>query len=602
MKIKKFRKKNLHLILIFIFTFFFSSENLFSQQSYPEHTLNPKLPDWYLVAGGNALCKPARTSYGFVCLTEGKIVSAITWDGKLLWQKSFSFTVKPFISTGLSDIIFLVTGKDAKTITYLSPSGSVILEAKCPFEITSNPVQGKDGRIFVYGSSSAACFGLNGICKWNIEFESSLDPLLSPAELNDGSYLFFLTKTSEGKTVAARVNAFGKLIENITFASRIIKTAECRDGVLLLFTDSSAGFCKAENDTVISKWVFAEKNISALGANKEGTIDLQSVYVKQNETLYFVNSENGKTQYTLEVKGFKESSSIRIEQCEEGLMLTDGKKAAVISSQKKILYTADFSAIDNYIHILPPYSGHIVFLTKDWSVKAWHLLQNVKSKSKQKTVYELSSYLETAKKGRRKNFNVELKSSSLTGALADKKTINRMYSDFEKGNYGEREAGYLTILKTEAASFEEDLLTHTKDFRAEESWYKSHSDYAENIFTLCSKSGTALFSKNIALLIKNTTDSSFYRIFVQAAANTGYDENYAMIKAINSSLKKFSPDDDAVFFAVCDAVASICRYMGKDCYTAYGEGIISTLLYSGYSEKIHEYAVSTLTKINSYKL
>jgi hypothetical protein len=170
-----------------IFTFavlIFSRGNLFSQS---EINLNLLKPDKVAVLGGNVLSKPIETSYGYAVISEGKLISAFNHDGTILWQRSFSSKLNPYISTGLSDMIYVVSKNN--NINLLNPGGMILWTSKCGFDIIENPLPGKDGRVFLRGKENIACYGLNGICRWNINIEKQ-DTSIPLTELNDGSFLY----------------------------------------------------------------------------------------------------------------------------------------------------------------------------------------------------------------------------------------------------------------------------------------------------------------------------------------------------------------------------------------------------------------------------
>src|SRR5574344_2619656 len=102
-------------------------------------------PNWIAVLGGNVLCEPVRTSYGFAVVGEGKMVSAFTPSGTVLWQRSFAKAIKPYLTVGLSDMLYVVSG--TSVLTMLNPSGAVIWSTDVGFSVQNEPLAGRDGRI-----------------------------------------------------------------------------------------------------------------------------------------------------------------------------------------------------------------------------------------------------------------------------------------------------------------------------------------------------------------------------------------------------------------------------------------------------------------------
>lgn len=569
------------------------------ETSVPVHNLSTILPDWYIVTGGNPLCAPVRTGYGFASLSEGKLLTAFSTDGKILWQRSYSFHVKPYLSSGLSDMLFLVTGKNGKTLTFLNPTGGIICSIDNPFEITSAPVQGKDGRIFVYGSDKAACYGLNGICKWIYEFDYPLDQMLKPVELNDGSQLFFLTRTIDGKTTGKRLSPFGQIFEDITFAARVKSYSQCRNGIILEFTDGSAGYCSVEKNTLESKWIFEQKNnIAAVCGNMNS--ENPCVFTKDNSRINFISEKDGSIKSSVKLEGYSFSSTssadrINISEAGDGIFVNTMKKGTFIS-EGKIVYECEYEKNKDSLYLIPPSDGNIIFMSNDWSIKGWKVKQRIGLKKKKNQSAQSASYFDIEQKVRKRQVG-ELSSSWTTGAAADDAFLSQMNKAYSKGMYGEKEYNYHSLLKTELTAIENEYKEEAKNHVTEVSYFKSHASYTEQIIILSSLTGTSLFQKNISFMIRQIKDPALFRILITAAKNISFDENYSMLKAIYSSLSNFSPDEEGIYLEVCDAVLNICRYMGQESYEIYGKGILETLRYSGYSTKIQKQAARTLAKL-----
>lgn len=597
-------QRHLHIPVSAIICFLFIKPSFIHAQQniFPVHNLSAIQPDWYIVTGGNPLCEPVKTSYGSAVLTEGKIITSLTPEGNIKWQRSYSFYVKPYLSAGLSDILFLVTGKDGKTLTLLNPTGGIIRHIENTFEITSAPVHGKDGRIFVYGTDKAACYGLNGICKWIYQFDSELDPDLKPIELNDGSQLFFLSRTIDGKSTGIRLSAFGQVFENITFSAQIKNYSQCKNGIMLQFTDGSAGYAKVEKNTLESKWIFESKNnINSICGNTIS--ENPCVFTSDNSRLNFIREKDGSIISSIKLEGYSQEQ-MQITECADGTFVSNSKKGTFISnitSNERIVYEYTFDKTKNYIYIIPPEDGNIIFLSKDWSIKGWKLKQTIGNRKNKTMPAKASSYFDIEQKIRKRQI-AELSSSWATGAAADDKLLSQMTKAYTQGFYGEKEYDYHSLLKAELTAIEDEYTHETKNHVSEVTYFKSHASYTEKIITLSSLTGTALFQKNISFLLRQTKDSSLYRILLNAAKNISFDENYSILNAIYVSLRNFSPDDEGVYLCVCDAVLSICQFMGQDAFNSYGREILESLRYSAYTSRIQQYAEETLSKIVMLKI
>ena len=106
---------------------------------------------WLSVKSGKSLCRPVRTSYGWLDLTEGKMASAFTESGAVLWQQGL-----PAQAAGLACADqdgFAAVLLKGRRLCLLNPSGLVLWQKALDFEPKANPLFGRDGRFFVFGKS-----------------------------------------------------------------------------------------------------------------------------------------------------------------------------------------------------------------------------------------------------------------------------------------------------------------------------------------------------------------------------------------------------------------------------------------------------------------
>ena len=154
---------------------------------------------WSTVLSGSTICPPALTSYGICLASDAKNLIAISSNGNILWEKSFSRSKNVTICSLPSDFI-LFFDNDKNLMKLINPSGSLVWEIQSPFKVTDtqkNVFSGRDGRFIIKNEAQIYCYGINGICRWSID---SLELKKLPAqELPDGSIIFF-TKEKDSKT------------------------------------------------------------------------------------------------------------------------------------------------------------------------------------------------------------------------------------------------------------------------------------------------------------------------------------------------------------------------------------------------------------------
>ena len=82
----------------------------------------------------------------------------------------------------------------------------------------------------------------------------------------------------------------------------------------------------------------------------------------------------------------------------------------------------------------------------------------------------------------------------------------------------------------------------------------------------------------------------------------GYDPDGKLLEAIERNAVKAGNKDSAYLNTICDAVYSICRFMGRPAWNKKGKQILKSFMGAGYSFNTRTYARDTLKKIISLEL
>ena len=108
-----YKKSYILRSFIIIFLFLFTKNNLFSSTENENLSKNKislsDFPSWYTVLGGQAVAKPVKTSYGFAVVSDGRILSACSEKGDILWQKGLKQKSSPYFISGYSDTLYVVS-------------------------------------------------------------------------------------------------------------------------------------------------------------------------------------------------------------------------------------------------------------------------------------------------------------------------------------------------------------------------------------------------------------------------------------------------------------------------------------------------------------
>jgi len=562
-----------------------------------DYDLAQTQPSWVAVLGGSALCCPVPTSYGFAVVGEGKMVSAFTNSGTVIWQRSFAKPLKPYISVGLSDMLYVISG--STTLAMLNPGGTVIWTVDTGFSVQSPPVAGRDGRVFVKGDNCFACYGLNGIRRWKIDTDSQ-DDKLPPVELDDGSLLVFLTRTENGKSIATRVSPFGNVLEQIVFAGRVKEAVSCSGGVLLVFKDGSTGFCSVKENVLVSNWVLLSGTGEISSATKAGASpfphDTAVVISGSPAHVLFIATSTGKITSSIPLNSLDTSSVMLSCFSSDGFIAADKRNAFCVKSDGTVVWQASFNARKKWNYLFSCKGGYISFCESNWVIESFRMKQSVESGEmfpyEKKRVQPYSSFYN----------DTDAVSSELTGRALSNDECVEIKNAYIRGDFGQKEADWLPVLEDELDSLCETWNSGRISRTAEKSYYDDNPAYVDMLLTIAGLSGTALFQQNVTSLLNTVTDPSLLQMLVDTAGRLSFDSDEQMLFSLENAIRHISPKNEPLLTSICDAVYAICKYMGRPAFLESGKSILSSLMYPQYDAKVRDNARATLERISALKL
>ncbi|MBP5157567.1 MAG: hypothetical protein ILP18_06830, partial [Treponema sp.] len=176
--------------------------------------------------------------------------------------------------------------------------------------------------------------------------------------------------------------------------------------------------------------------------------------------------------------------------------------------------------------------------------------------------------------------------------------------DWEKGDYGEREQGYLSLLAHEISAINMAYGTSNSARSTRgASYYLTNPAYCQQLLSLAASSQLATFAPDIARLLVLTCGSPLTLSLVKATGKTAFDADGSMMDALLYAARHTgSSGSDGTLMAICDATYEICRFMGRPAFIKKGNAILSYLLYPQFSQRIHDYAKKTLDRLIDEKL
>lgn len=576
---KKINKKS--LLSVFVLLLF---TTLFSQESLTKFNTS-----WTSVLPGAALCEPENTSYGFCLATDARNIMGYSSNGTLLWEKNIG-RVRNLSLTALKGDFILLHDKDKNIIRLFNPSGSEIWSQPLDFNVSSKPLEGRDGRFFINGEKTVVCFGINGIQRWKLETEYQKE--LPMQELPDGSIVVFLNDEG-GKTRGLRISPFGEELENITFTG-VIKTAyTCKDGILLTFTDGSAGLFALKDGLAESQWVAnVQSGNSIFAVNRDKTEYRLLALSKAGITVYKLRSSDGFVEESKTVNEIDGTALIKAELSDSGLFLADSNKALLIDYEYKELWYAVMpvnlrnNTINQFAYL---HNDYLVFCSKNWTMDAYHTND---SKSVLKSIHsDYSSFAPIDL--------VEINYYTQAGffnALKDPAITSKI----KEGNFGKKESQWLTQTLSLARLYFMDATTSNFGTHTEKSVFETDSAGFETVLIQLALLCTDQTQAAAASIISESTSKLYCRTLL--ANITGYDPDGKLLDAIERNVSRSGSSDSVYLNTVCDAVYSICLFMGRPAYNKKGKDILKTFMGAGFSFKTRSYARDTLKKIMALEL
>lgn len=593
---KKLYSTTLFLSFFLVFPLFLFSSEVFEQE------LNTSNSDWTVVSGGKALCKPQTTSYGFAFLTDGKMLCAVSENGKKLWEKGIEGKNASFLKVFSSDFLLVVS--DKKNISLVNPSGLTLWTKKLSFEIITEPVLGRDSRIFVTGKHSVACFGVNGVCKWKID----LEPLkkISPVEMNDGSIIVFHEKSKNNRTSGTRISPFGEILETISFAGNIVNSLTLpQQGVLLVFSGNGAGLCVVKENQTVTKWAIPSADkvfdlcTASLGANfilLKNQKSALALAKNSNESriLVFRNSDGFVTDYFDVPIKYTELSCCKSTFDGQNIFISDRKNAILTTSEGRSIWKGKFPPSNSWNFCAFTNKNYLVICSNSWVLTGFRTFQRLSSNNantknqRQKATYR-NFYNINGSVNNLYIFNEKIP-SELIGT-------NRIKL-LQEGNYGSKEKEIAFSIISVSNAYLNFLTTSNTGARLEKkSAFETDTTGLGELIVQTGLMGTDECQNILASIIKSEDKNIQLYNALKTVSNFGYDPDGQILNALDNRRAVTPTSNSYILIELCNAVYSVCRFMGRPALYKHGMDILTTLLYPQYDNKVREQARKTLSEI-----
>lgn len=555
-----------------------------------EEVLTKNNASWATVLPGQVLCEPVETSYGFCIVTDARDVIAYSKSGVQIWEKSIGRSRNVKLSV-LKDDFLVILEKNENKLKILNPSGNEIWSKALDFFPRERALAGYDGRFYVYSENKIVCFGINGVCKW--EMETPRQKNIPVQQLPDGSLVAFLSE-NQGKTIGLRISPFGEQIEEITFAGNVNCGYSCSGGILVTFNDGSAGLFSIQEGFAKNKWVLPKKSSNGCFVVSK---DLREYYFLEKDnssvTINQIDYSDGTIIYSKKINNISGEKLLKTYLNNTGLFLCDNKNALLLNSKGLELFSAKMPEVkqQNWNFLFNLNDNYFIFCNKDWSLSAFKIsqtagkTQNSTDLNNYNSFYQLN--LEPFNVMYTKDFGAQLTGDSRTEAL-------------KNGLYGDLEKQYISEIISICNLYSMQVSSSDFGTRKEKSIFELDVTGFQNILlqlTLFCNDNTQNVAANI---IKKSQDRNYSLYLINNLS--GYDPDGELLLALEKRASAVTPREVNYINSICDLVYQICSFMGRPAYNTKGKAILKQFLGSNYDIKNRRYASEILRKIIALEL
>ncbi|MCR5437688.1 MAG: PQQ-like beta-propeller repeat protein [Treponema sp.] len=579
--------------ILFIVLQIFAASFIYSQVH-----LNSSAASWNNVLPGKAICEPQQTSYGLALITDSKYLMTFTTEGNTIWEHYLGRGTNHMFSV-LNDDFFAVISNSKLTV--LNPSGKELWQTTLDYKPFEKPFAGRDGRIIVRNATNISCYGLNGIRKWHITTEEQTN--LEIKELPDGTFVVFLKKQQENKTRGLRISPFGEILENITFYGNVTSAESCSEGILLTFSDSTCGLFTLVEQNSTNRWVLQKERLSL--TNSDFFVvskDLKEAAYINNQSsgtqINFIQLSDGKITHTVNCPAIQNPTYCILNN--QGIFLANKNTACFYNKDGLELWTGIMpqnvkGSKNNWKYCVYTDDNYLIIFYDNWDATGYRTTQSLKS---QTVKYKLE----------RKNYNKLYDVNYSTFEISLMPDLDNLYSSddrfesLQKGDYSEKEQKWISDLISGCNSYQKLLTTVNSRNSYDNSLFVTDNIGVELMISQLCFYGTDTFINFIAAVIKNEKNRTMLNKALIGIKYNGYDPEEKILYALESLLRKTKPSDAMVLNEICDAVYSICRFMGRPAFNQHGREILLHLLVPDYNKNTKDYAKKTLKMISELEL
>lgn len=302
----------------------------------------------------------------------------------------------------------------------------------------------------------------------------------------------------------------------------------------------------------------------------------------------FIDTKSGSVIWEKECSGLNIKNIMEAKLSDEGFFICDDKTAYFLNLEGTLLWSAKMPEQNNrnkWKYAVFTENNTLVVCHENWTMEAWIVEQHTGTTRKNITYDYYLDYL---------NIDSSVYDTIYFFSLDPKITSQERYKKLEAGFYGDREIDFTSDILSACQAYMEQNSKSSFGAREELSAFKANPSELESLLSQLPLYGTRYTTNLTAKLLKQEKNRSIINCIVKGIQKDGYDPDGEILQALELLSMKTSINDPTLQMNICDAVYSICRFMGRPAYNKNGKSILKNLLGPANNSKVRLKARETL--------
>lgn len=481
-------------------------------------------PAWIRVLSGSVATTPVVGYNRVIATCDDTSVTALTPSGDFLWSRVVRGGARYLWMSSRSLLIALSSNG---TIHAFSQDGYPVWRIKGPSRPVLQPLEGLDGRIFIFFANRLVTLTHTGVRLWQIPLGK--EPIHVSLTGNGEVLISFMDNT------LMLISPFGEILAEYAPDDKIGALAEAPSGFFILGKEDSLSYYDVRRTTGIQRIWQTRLSAQPLGVTVEsGT----AVIILSDGTIVALNESDGERLWATSL-GSPVLSPLTIEKTYGQFSLVCPGLAAAVSPDGSLLWVHSLSGSVG-LPVMDS-SGTVYAASGEWKLGAWSPEKRISTQKK-------------PKKGRNYSIltgrSVEYGIPFMSGRRELELFFKELSQVLDSGSIGPAEVGYARRL-TEILGNDVAALPYTRSL---DGWERSRAA------VLLGKMGSLEYREVILSSAYGNFDEAMAIGILQGLCFFGPDEDGQTLQAIRHLVRAGGIWSDPVKKSACDVLYTIARY------------------------------------------